>query len=66
MADDKATHLGQVMTAAELDELVATIRRLTGEDIQARARAIAIGWPLGEGPTVSEDREDAGRDMEGV
>ncbi len=50
------THLEQVMTRSEAQELVSTIRRLRGDDIEARAVAILGGWPLGEGPTMAEER----------
>ena len=53
----KPTHLGHVITSNELVEMVATILRLTGDDIQGRACAIAAGWPLGVGPTAADDRE---------
>ncbi len=48
-------HIQDVMTAAEARELVRTILRLTGDDIEKRAFAIAVGWPLGAGPTVADD-----------
>ncbi len=52
---DKPCWLGEVMTASEADRMLATILSLRGDDIHARARAIASGWPLGDGPTMSED-----------
>ena len=51
----KPTHILDVMTRAEAKEMVSNILRLKGDEIERRAFAIAIGWPLGEGPTVGED-----------
>ncbi len=48
-------HIQDVMTRAEAQEMVRTILSLRGVDIEARAIAVAVGWPLGQGPTVAED-----------
>ena len=49
------TRLGEVMTDSSARELIAIIRRLTGEDIEARALAIAAVWPLGAGLSMAAE-----------
>ena len=51
----KPTHIQDVMTRSEAKEMVNTILSLRGDDIELRAFAVAVGWPLGQGPTVRED-----------
>ena len=60
------THLRQVMTRSQAQELVSIIRRLTGDDIEERAVAILGGWPLGKGPTMAAECEAARRQQRGL
>ncbi len=53
--EGKLTHIQDVMTASEAKEMVRNILRLRGEDIEGRAFAVVVGWPLGDGPTVADD-----------